>query len=762
MANSGAASTPTTNIGITRPPVKTEPVRLAPLDDGKAPGCILGSPNTNMKEKQTPNPSSVVNGIFHGYSFICLPGIPSIQRNVLASAVAERGGTFTVAQDSLTVEDMLRIYTTPIPSKEPAGGLTLPTVIIVGNSARYPSASAVLEVLKVGSLPPTTKYHSWEWISESIISGKPLPHITHPLFPPSVLSDETSEPPASGLPSALTGLWFSGEQKLKDGVDMERGVLGTKRMREGAGIKDHLPPTARVQPSAAAAQTPPASEAHVEAKLEKGSVGVEFVGPQSKVAIQENESNMTRAEIMEANKDVWSQLQGLSGIYKALGDTWRALAYSKATLAVQNHPRILRSPNDADSIEGLGEKAREKVREILTKNGGKLRKLETLESKDDVMVRKLLESVHGIGPKTAETLFNEGYRTLEDLRKWPKLTPAQAKFLDHYEDLTSRIPREEAAAFEAEVKKTLAAICDAEPALAALHPTARALGSYRRGKPTLGDIDILITIDDIVTERDTAGSEVLVPEVAFLEDALAAVLLARLLAELSRKGILTDSLGGSLGDLDQLSKSISSIGSMNPHVRPQRPQSLRECSVDILKDLRALRQMGWAPQESFVAARDGGVDLQKGRGYIADGRATGGKLAESFTGIGKLTPSQVTNLSSTPMTPRFRRIDIRVYCRSESAFAMLYFTGSGEFNRALRLYAIDRGYQLSDHGLVYKGGGIITPPAAHGLSPGTRLHCSTEAEVFEALGLRYYPPEERDHVPQAIATRAKRPNAPTI
>jgi DNA polymerase/3'-5' exonuclease PolX len=56
--------------------------------------------------------------------------------------------------------------------------------------------------------------------------------------------------------------------------------------------------------------------------------------------------------------------------------------------------------------------------------------------------------------------------------------------------------------------------------------------------------------------------------------------------------------------------------------------------------------------------------------------------------------------------PTHHRIDIKYYPLEQYAWALLYFTGSGEFNRQLRLFAMKNGLQLSDHGVVrkpYKG-----------------------------------------------------------
>ena len=86
-----------------------------------------------------------------------------------------------------------------------------------------------------------------------------------------------------------------------------------------------------------------------------------------------------------------------------------------------------------------------------------------------------------------------------------------------------------------------------------------------------------------------------------------------------------------------------------------------------------------------------------------------------------------------------RRIDIKVYPKESFGFALLYFTGSDYFNRSMRLFAVKKGFTLSDHGLapVSRAGGSK-------VSKGIGVPCQTEEEVFKALGLPYKTPAERD------------------
>lgn len=84
---------------------------------------------------------------------------------------------------------------------------------------------------------------------------------------------------------------------------------------------------------------------------------------------------------------------------------------------------------------------------------------------------------------------------------------------------------------------------------------------------------------------------------------------------------------------------------------------------------------------------------------------------------------------------KMRRIDIKFYPYRDKAFAMLYFTGNGYFNRAMRLYAKQsKQMKLNDCGLYVMSLGREVK----------RIECETEKDVFNALGLVYFDPRDRD------------------
>ena len=76
-----------------------------------------------------------------------------------------------------------------------------------------------------------------------------------------------------------------------------------------------------------------------------------------------------------------------------------------------------------------------------------------------------------------------------------------------------------------------------------------------------------------------------------------------------------------------------------------------------------------------------------------------------------------------------RRIDIRCFNYPEYYAAMLYFTGSKNFNLQMRNIAILKGYSLNEYGLK-KNGKIIM--------------IKSEKECFDLLDMEYSDPEERN------------------
>ena len=81
-----------------------------------------------------------------------------------------------------------------------------------------------------------------------------------------------------------------------------------------------------------------------------------------------------------------------------------------------------------------------------------------------------------------------------------------------------------------------------------------------------------------------------------------------------------------------------------------------------------------------------------------------------------------------------RRIDIRFVSRQAWASAILYFTGSGKFNKLMRYKANERGYTISEYGIFEYINGI----------KGEKIIVRNEHDIFNLLNFVYLTPEERE------------------
>ena len=89
----------------------------------------------------------------------------------------------------------------------------------------------------------------------------------------------------------------------------------------------------------------------------------------------------------------------------------------------------------------------------------------------------------------------------------------------------------------------------------------------------------------------------------------------------------------------------------------------------------------------------------------------------------------------------FRHVDIFYYSKKEYPFALLFSTGSGEFNVEMRADAIKKGYSLSEKMLMYRNGKSVT--SEEYMSNIGKEYPLTEKDIFDFLGLKYLEPKDR-------------------
>ncbi|PIB01141.1 DNA polymerase lambda [Cercospora beticola] len=96
--------------------------------------------------------------------------------------------------------------------------------------------------------------------------------------------------------------------------------------------------------------------------------------------------------------------------------------------------------------------------------------------------------------------------------------------------------------------------------------------------------------------------------------------------------------------------------------------------------------------------------------------------------------------SCLPGSKIWRRMDLLLVPSDEIGAALIYFTGNDIFNRSLRLLASTKGMRLNQRGL-YKD--VLRGKGREKLAEGTLVEGRDEKRIFEILGVKWRPPEER-------------------
>ena len=178
---------------------------------------------------------------------------------------------------------------------------------------------------------------------------------------------------------------------------------------------------------------------------------------------------------------------------KVNGNGFKSASYIKAI-------NYLKSVNDDSEItkakmkdvRGIGDSICEKIDAII--KTGTCPQFEKLKGVDDP--RATFMNIHGVGPKKAKLLVDDGITTIKQLRQVmdDNLNDVQKLGLKYYESFLQPIPREEIKKHEKVLIKILKEVDDTAQLTIA--------GSYRRGKPESGDIDVLITSSKKATYND--------------------------------------------------------------------------------------------------------------------------------------------------------------------------------------------------------------------------------------------------------------------
>ena len=189
----------------------------------------------------------------------------------------------------------------------------------------------------------------------------------------------------------------------------------------------------------------------------------------------------------EPNARTMEILQRIATYYDTTGDSRRTFAYRKAISALRRQKKRITTYKEAIEIGGIGTRIAEKIEEIVTTDH--LARLDGISEDPNDRVLQLFMTIYDVGLSQALKWLNKGYRTLEDLgNSKENLSPNQKIGIERHWDFSQRIPRSEVAEHGARVQQALTrANKDLKGIIG---------GSFRRGKPNSGDIDVLIVHPD--------------------------------------------------------------------------------------------------------------------------------------------------------------------------------------------------------------------------------------------------------------------------
>lgn len=217
--------------------------------------------------------------------------------------------------------------------------------------------------------------------------------------------------------------------------------------------------------------------------------------------------------VMSFNDRLAERFERIAKILELLGeDKFRVNAHSRAARTVESQSvdlsTIASDKKALTAIDGIGPKIADKIIEFAT--SGRISELDELEARVPPGLLKIME-IPGLGPKTAAMLWQQaGVQSLEDLKR----------IMDDGSILT--LPRMGEKSVE-KIKKSMAFAAEGNKRLelGVAMPLAELIvdavlkwpgveratfaGSLRRGKDTIGDIDILVATSDMAgtSERFT-------------------------------------------------------------------------------------------------------------------------------------------------------------------------------------------------------------------------------------------------------------------
>lgn len=404
-----------------------------------------------------------------------------------------------------------------------------------------------------------------------------------------------------------------------------------------------------------------------------------FEKPMNKLESSGRSAEKLVDEGRPSNNEVLIRALGrLAKRFEVKGDRYRSRGYKLAKIGIEKYPfEILSGEQASREITSVGSSIARKI-QIILDTGGLPGLEESFESE-----RRLnyFTQCHDVGVYSARRWNLLGLTTFSEVsRKFPDLFVRDWTVLfgwSYYDDWLKRITRAECEEVLRVVKDQLKQI---DPEF-----EVELQGSYVRGKPECGDIDLLFFKKGL---NDTF-------EIGRV--------LERLSLDLYAKGYVQCFL--------QLTTRIKSV------FESKIEERITKCGLKVPSD------------SDYPPVADG---LKKFYlGFKLRNEFNAEFLNVTNDGFSRLDPADKFMSMSSSSRP-CRRVDFFCCRWSELGAARLQWTGPKEFNRWIRIQAAQKGMKLTQHGL-YKGEIAL-------------LESFDERRIFDILGLEYLGPQERSRI----------------
>jgi len=199
--------------------------------------------------------------------------------------------------------------------------------------------------------------------------------------------------------------------------------------------------------------------------------------------------------MQKPNHELIVNLREIARLNELLGEDIRGKAYNKAANNIEKLDYKISEgllPDEkTHKISGIGPGIARKVAEFV--KTGRIEEVERLRADKVVQAHEVFSKITGVGVATVNKWMELGVYTLSDLRKALAdgiiiLNQAQKIGLRNYSALNKRHPRSFGTIVLGDMLAIMRGI--------RRDVIAEVVGSYRRGMPDIGDIDIIITLKD--------------------------------------------------------------------------------------------------------------------------------------------------------------------------------------------------------------------------------------------------------------------------